>query len=79
MKYTFIFLTVVICFYLPVKGQVENLSEYRWSTIDAVVDNNGHAGWLDGLQADIDPTNPWRNGFIYECRWNDRADCTSNT
>lgn len=199
MKHTFIFLTVVICFYLPVKGQEENLSEYRWSTIDAigevigrhedaiylvgamtggypkeppmkniwiyypetdtspdhnwvklfngenldgwqvmcqekdkedsfwsfdknkgailcnstgnkdhgyiwllhekefddfelrlkfmvsressgnsgvqirsrydklaVVDDNGHAGWLDGPQVDIDPTNPWRNGFIYD-------------
>ncbi|MEX0980592.1 MAG: DUF1080 domain-containing protein [Bacteroidales bacterium] len=32
----------------------------------AVVDDYGHAGWLDGPQVDIDPTNPWRNGFIYD-------------
>lgn len=23
-------------------------------------------GWLDGPQVDIDPNNPWRNGFIYD-------------
>lgn len=23
-------------------------------------------GWLDGPQIDIDPNNPWRNGFIYD-------------
>lgn len=23
-------------------------------------------GWLDGPQVDIDPGNPWRNGFIYD-------------
>lgn len=30
------------------------------------MDENGHAGWLDGPQVDIDPKNPWRNGFIYD-------------
>lgn len=24
------------------------------------------AGWLDGPQVDIDPSNPWRNGLIYD-------------
>lgn len=31
---------------------------------DAVVE--GGAGWLDGPQVDIDPSNPWRNGLIYD-------------
>lgn len=26
----------------------------------------GVIGWLDGPQVDIDPNNPWRNGFIYD-------------
>lgn len=26
----------------------------------------GCKGWLDGPQADIDPNDPWRNGFIYD-------------
>ncbi len=26
----------------------------------------GTIGWLDGPQVDIDPNNPWRNGFIYD-------------
>jgi N-acetylneuraminic acid mutarotase len=26
----------------------------------------GNVGWLDGPQVDIDPNNPWRNGFIYD-------------
>ena len=33
---------------------------------EAVVDDNGKAGWLDGPQVDIDPANPWRNGLIYD-------------
>jgi hypothetical protein len=33
---------------------------------NAVVDNNGKAGWLDGPQVDIAPENPWRNGLIYD-------------
>lgn len=32
----------------------------------AVVDDGGHAGWLDGPQVDIEPNDPWRNGFIYD-------------
>jgi hypothetical protein len=33
----------------------------------AIVDGEGRqAGWLDGPQADIEPNNPWRNGFIYD-------------
>ncbi|MDZ7725925.1 MAG: family 16 glycoside hydrolase [candidate division KSB1 bacterium] len=32
----------------------------------AVVDEGGQAGWLDGPQVDIEPQNPWRNGFIYD-------------
>ncbi|MDW7694602.1 family 16 glycoside hydrolase [Flammeovirgaceae bacterium SG7u.111] len=26
----------------------------------------GVKGWLDGPQVDIEPNNPWRNGFIYD-------------
>lgn len=26
----------------------------------------GVVGWLDGPQIDIEPNNPWRNGFIYD-------------
>jgi hypothetical protein len=33
---------------------------------EAIVDENGHAGWLDGPQVDINPDNPWRNGLIYD-------------
>lgn len=25
-----------------------------------------YIGWLDGPQVDIEPNNPWRNGFIYD-------------
>lgn len=27
---------------------------------------NNKKGWLDGPQADIDPSSPWRNGLIYD-------------
>lgn len=34
---------------------------------NAVIDDMGdEKGWLDGPQVDIDPQNPWRNGFIYD-------------
>ncbi|RQW08670.1 DUF1080 domain-containing protein [candidate division KSB1 bacterium] len=33
---------------------------------NAIVDEGGDAGWLDGPQVDIEPTNPWRNGLIYD-------------
>lgn len=33
----------------------------------AIVDGEGGVpGWLDGPQVDIEPNNPWRNGFIYD-------------
>ncbi|WP_083634340.1 Kelch repeat-containing protein [Saccharicrinis aurantiacus] len=35
----------------------------RYSEKDIV--ENDVKGWLDGPQVDIDPNNPWRNGFIY--------------
>ena len=28
--------------------------------------DEGIPGWLDGPQVDIEPTNPWRNGLIYD-------------
>jgi hypothetical protein len=38
----------------------------RWDPEALVDDMPGNKGWLDGPQVDIDPTSPWRNGFIYD-------------
>lgn len=38
----------------------------RWADDILVADMNTEPGWMNGPQADIDPKNPWRNGFIYD-------------
>jgi hypothetical protein len=38
----------------------------RWHANAKVESEGDNLGWLDGPQVDIDPSNPWRNGFIYD-------------
>lgn len=38
----------------------------RWDPSAEVESNGELSGWLDGPQVDIDPNNPWRNGYIYD-------------
>ena len=38
----------------------------RWDANAIIEGVGGGIGWMDGPQIDIDPNNPWRNGFIYD-------------
>jgi len=48
------------------KGNTGIQIRSRWDANAKIPMNKGALGWMDGPQIDIDPTESWRNGFIYD-------------
>jgi hypothetical protein len=59
-------------FELRLKFQVARVTrgnsgvQFRSRYDDKAVVEDGNEGWMDGPQCDIEPNDPWRNGFIYD-------------